>query len=316
MKTFLMLALAIFLFSCGQQTKQNTDKDIPHPTIYVTPAGDKIIFLEDYYGSYLKAIKNDYANRNQLYERIVQDTIFADYFAKSDYSELVKSKLSSPIRDTTGLRKYVADITSNRSKIEDLITSTLTESRKYLKDDSLTIYVLPCDADVEKVIKGKRGVEGMAAGSKQILITINSEINEWMEMLPYTIAREFDQAYWTKMNFNKAYQPTLLDYLVSEGRADSYAHLIYPNTLATWTKVMPKEVELEVWNKIKSQLKNTDVAYQYNVMFGSKSEYVLWGGFTLGYHIVQSALKNHPELTPVEWVSLPPQKILEMSDYK
>ena len=135
-------------------------------------------------------------------------------------------------------------------------------------------------------------------------------------MLPYTIGRVFDQAFWTKMYFNKAYQPTLLDYLVSEGRADSYAHLIYPNTLATWTKVMPKEVELEVWNKIKSQLKNTDVAYQYNVMFGSKSEYVLWGGFTLGYHIVQSALKNHPELTPVEWVSLPPQKILEMSDYK
>ena len=316
MKTFLTLALVVFLVGCGQQTKQNANKDIPHPTVYVTPAGDKIVFLEDYYGFYLNSLKNDYAKRNQLYERVVKDTIVTNYFTKSDYSELVKGKLSTPLRDTAGLRKYILDIRANTPKIEDIITSALIESRKYLKNDSVTIYVLPCTADVEKVLTGKKGAEGLTAGAKQILITVDPEISEWAEMVSYTVAREFEHAYWTKMNFNKSYQPTLLDYMISEGRADSYAHLLYPNTVATWTKVMDKKVEDELWQRIKSQLKNTNMAYEYDVMDGSKSEYVFWGGFTLGYHIVQSALKNHPELAPAEWTNLPSEKILEMGDYK
>lgn len=316
MRYLFITALVLFISGCGQQAKQNTNNDMAKPVVYITPAGDKIVFLEDYYRAYLKVIKANYSNRSKVYEAKIQDTIFNKYFTKSEYSQLVKYRLAMPIRDTAGLGNYIFQITNNHSKIEEIITSALAQSNKYLKNDSVTIYIKPCNSDIQKINEGMGGVSGLTAGSKQIILTIDPGINSWQVMLSYNIAHEFNHAYWTKMNFNKLSQFTLLDYLVFEGRADSYAHLVYPDVACPWTKVLPQKVELELWDKIKSQLKNADIAYQYNVMFGSKNEYPYWGGYALGYHIVQSALKSHPELTPLEWANLPPEKILEMSDYK
>lgn len=316
MKKLLLFILILSFVGCGQHAKRNMAHDIPQPTVYTTPAGDKIVFLEDYYRVYLKDIKIDYKNRNIIYEQAIKDTIFNKYFSKCEYAGLISDKLSTPIRDTTELGNYVYEIGYNRAKIEELVTSALAESRKYLKDDSITIYIIPADYDIEKTINGMGGVLSSKAGSKEMLITIDPEMTSWKEMLSYNIAREYNQAYWAKMNFKKEDQTNLLDYLLSEGRADSYAHLIYPKTIAPWTNVFNLDVELDMWNKIKSQLNNRDMAFQYNVMYGSKNEYVLWGGFTLGYHIVQSVLKNHPELTPAEWTNCPSDKMLQMSDYR
>jgi uncharacterized protein YjaZ len=315
MKNLLLLVFILAFFGCEQRPKQIVYN--PKATVYVTPAGDKIIFLEDYYRAYLKAIKANYKNRNSIYEERVQDSIFKSYFSKSEYAELVKSQLSSPIKDTTGLGNHIALIDSNRKKIEGLITSALAESNKYLKNDSLTIYIIPSDSDMGRIMQGMKGISGLTAGSKQIILTLDLTINTWEEHLPYAVAHEFNHTYWTKMNFKTA-QWTLLNYLVLEGRADSYAHLIYPNVKCPWTSILSAKVEADLWNRIKSQLQNTNTSYRYSVMFGaqSRSPYPLWGGYTLGYHIVQSALKNHPELTPAEWINLSPEKILEMSDYK
>lgn len=320
---FIRSLLTVFvvgvLFSCGHQTKQtsqNTPRDIPHAIVYTTPAGDKIIFLEDYYRVYFKAIKSNYNNRVKLYYRDIADSIFNEYFTKSEYSGELRNRLFTGINDTTKLGDYIYGITNNRQKIQELITTALTESRRYLKNDSVTIYILPANYDIHMTMDGVGGVSGFTPGSKQIILIINTEESQWKENVSLTIAHEFNHTYWTKVNFYKSYQRTLLDYLVFEGKAESYAHLIYPNIPAPWTKALPEKVEADLWNKIKSQLKNQDMAYQYEVMFGSKNEYPFWGGYTLGYHIIQSALKNRPELTPAEWTNLPSEKILEMSNYK
>lgn len=315
MRKLLPLIIVSFLFSCGQRTKQSIKRDIPHSVVYTTPAGDKIIFLEDYYNVYLNAIKKDYANRNTVYQEDIQDTIFKEYFSQSEYAPLIKSALSSPIRDTVGLRDFISSISKNHEKIEAICTTALAECRKYLKNDSITIYIMPSTHDMFMKIEGMGGISGITAGSKQIVLTVEPAVYKWAEMLPYNVAHEYNHTYWTKMNFTKS-SHNLLDYLVFEGRADSYAHLIYPDIECSWTKPLPEDVESQLWNRIKPQLNDTDIAFQYGVMFGSGSQYPYWGGYKLGYRIVQSALKNHPGLSPVEWTNLPSEKILEMSDYK
>ena len=159
------------------------------------------------------------------------------------------------------------------------------------------------------------GITAVTAGSKQILMTIDTSVRTWKEILKYAVAHEFNHSYWTKLNFSKSAHLTLLDYLVFEGRADSYAHLIYPDIQCPWTNALMANDEADLWNKIKPNLQSEDGTMMRGVMFGS-ADYPMWGGYTLGYHIVQSALKNHPELKPEEWASMAPEKILEMSDYK
>ena len=172
---------------------------------------NKIIFLNDYYSTYTKAVKKDIANRDHLYKEKVQTAILNSYFLKSEYAYIVNDFLSAPIQNTTELKQAIKRIKANRKKIEKRITSALKRSYTYLKNEGLTIYVLPANPDNKAVIKSMSGIMGLTAGSKQVLLTIEPEVAGWEEMLEYAVAHEYNHMYWTKLNFGKSTKWTLLD---------------------------------------------------------------------------------------------------------
>lgn len=277
-------------------------------------SSNKIIFLNDYYSAYADIVKNDIANRDNLYKEKIQTAIFNNYFLKSEYSDIVNDFLSAPIQNTTELKQAIERIDVNKKKIERKITSTLKKSNTYLKNDSLTIYILPVNPDNKAIMQSMNGIMGLTAGSKQILLTIEPEIIGWEEMLEYAVAHEYNHMYWTKMNFGKSTKWTLLDYLIFEGRGDSFAHLLYPKVKAPWTFALNEKDKDDLWNRIKPKLQSEDISFQMEVMFGSKN-YPFSGGYTIGYDIVQIALKN-TRLTAENWTNLSSEKLLEMSGYK
>jgi len=275
---------------------------------------NKTIFLNDYYSAYAETAKNDVANRDNLYKEKIQTVIFNSYFLKSEYSYIVNDFLSAPIQNTTELKQAIERINVNKKKIESKITSALKKSNTYLKNDSLTIYILPANPDNKAIMKSMSGIMGLTAGSKQVLLTIEPEVVGWEEMLEYAVAHEYNHMYWTKMNFGKSTKWTLLDYLVFEGKGDSFAHLLYPKVKAPWTSALNEKDKDDLWNSIKLKLQSEDIPFQMEVMFGS-SNYPYSGGYTIGYNIVQKALKN-TKLNPDNWTNLSSEKLLEMSGYK
>ena len=158
------------------------------------------------------------------------------------------------------------------------------------------------------------GIMGLTAGSKQVLLTIEPEVAGWEEMLEYAVAHEYNHMYWTKLNFGKSTKWTLLDYLVFEGKGDSFAHLLYPKVKAPWTNALNKKEQNDLWNSIQPKLQSEDVPFQMEVMFGSRN-YPYSGGYTIGYNIVQKALKS-TKLTPEDWINLNSEKLLEMSKFR
>ena len=315
MKKLRVLSLILLLFGRNIAAQQNSATNKSKPDTYLTPAGDKIVFLNTYYTSFLNAVKAGYTNKDSLFKAIVQGPILDNYFARSEYTDLVKSHFYYSIQDTTGLANYISSIQNSEKMIEEIVSATLSDANKILKNDSITIYILPSNNYQKFMIKRMRGVTAVTAGSKQILITIDTNFGNWKDMLKYTIAHEFDHTYWTKSHFSNSMRFTMLDYLCFEGRADSYAHLIYPDFKCPWTNVLADDKKTEAWTKIKPELQSEDQTLMSGVMFGS-AEYPFWCGYTMGYSIVQSALKNHPELTPEQWANMEPEKLLEMSDYK
>lgn len=275
---------------------------------------NKIIFLNDYYSDYADTAENDITNRDNLYNEKVQTAISNSYFLKSEYSFIVNDFLSSPIQNTTELKKAVERITTNKKRIKSKIISALEKSNTYLKNDSLTIYILPANPDNKAMMQSMSGIMGLTAGSKQILLTIEPEIIGWEEMLEYAVAHEYNHAYWTNLNFGKSTKWTLLDYLIFKGRGDSFAHLLYPKVNAPWTSALCIKDKKDLWNKIKPKLQSEDIPFQMEVMFGSRS-YPFSGGYTIGYDIVQQALQD-TTLTAKNWTNLSSEKLLEMSEYK
>ena len=276
---------------------------------------DKIIFLTDNYTTYIKKVNLDDENRDSIYKEIIQNSIFEKHFQKSEYALIVKDFFASPINNTSELKKSIEKIEENRELIKNKIIGALKMSREKIGNDSLTIYIMPVNPENREIIDGMTGIMGLTAGSKQIILTIEPEISGWENMLEYAVAHEFNHAYWTNLNFGKFPKWTLLDYFIFEGRGDYFAHLLYPTVIAPWTIALTESQKLELWKTIKPNLKSEDMSYQMEVMFGSR-KYPIWGGYSLGYDMVLTALINNENLNAGNWTNLEAHKILELSKYK
>lgn len=237
-------------------------------------SNNKIIFLNDIYSDYTKTAQNQISDLNDLdniYKDKIQSTIINRYFLKSEYSGIVNDYLSAPVQNTNELNKAIERINSNKKRIKSKIRSALEKSNTYLKNDGLTIYVLPANPDNNAIMQSMSGIMGLTAGSKQILLTIEPEIVGWEEMLEYAVAHEYNHAYWTNINFGKSTKWTLLDYLIFEGRGDSFAHLLYPKVKAPWTSALNEKDKEDLWNRIRAKLQSEDIPFQMEVMFGSRN---------------------------------------------
>lgn len=284
-------------------------------TILGQTSGDKIIFLTDFYTSFVDKVKMNSKSVDSIYKETIQTGVCQKHFQKSEYAFLVKDFFAAPIKNTSELTKSIDRLTLNQETIKTKITGALKKSRQNISNDSLTIYIIPVNPDSKSIIKAMTGIMGLTAGSKQIILTIEPEILGWENMLEYAVVHEFNHACWTNTNFGKSTKWTLLDYLVFEGRGDYFAHLLYPNVVAPWTTALTENQKTELWNKIKPNLQSEDISYQTEVMFGSRN-YPVWGGYTIGYDMVLKALTNNKNLKPNDWTNLNSDKILELSKYK
>jgi uncharacterized protein YjaZ len=284
-------------------------------TTFGQTTSDKVIFLTDFYTTFIDKVKADDKNGDSIYKENIQNSIFDKYFQKSEYAFIVKDFFATPIKNTSELKKSIDRIALNQEAIKTKIIGALKKSRKYIENDSLTIYIIPVNPESRQVIEGMTGIMGLTAGSKQIILTIEPNIFGWENMLEYALAHEFNHAYWTNFNFGKSAKWTLLDYLVFEGRGDYFAHLLYPNVIAPWTLALTENQKSDLWSKIKPNLQSEDISYQLEVMFGSRN-YPVWAGYSVGYDIVLTALTNNKKLKVDNWTNLASDKILELSKYK
>ena len=116
----------------------------------------------------------------------------------------------------------------------------------------------------------------------------------------------------------------LLYDLILEGRADSFAHIVYPDVDIAYVSSISIMTQKEVWNEIKPNLETGDMNYITKVMFGGyietpegykKIPYPCCG-YAIGYNIVQEFIKNNPEVTIDEWTDMKAIDILEKSRWE
>lgn len=284
-------------------------------TSFGQTASDKIIFLSDFYTNFIYKLEEDNKNADSIYKKTIQNAIYQKYFQRSEYASIVEQFFATPINNTSELKKSIARITQNQKTIKTTIIGTLKKSRQYIENDSLTIYIIPANPESRQLMEHMGGIMGLTAASKQIILAIEPDILGWENMLEYAVAHEYNHAYWSNVNFGKLAKWTLLNYMVFEGRGDYFAHLLYPNVVTPWTLALTENQKLDLWNRIKPNLQSEDIRFQMEVMFGSRN-YPVWGGYSLGYDIVLTALTNNKKLKPDNWTNLGSDKILELSKYK
>lgn len=308
MKYALTLIITFQFFGCGQRAQVTANKkQVPF---------HEVIYLDKYYTDFLEAIRADSSNRDSIYSNQIKDKIVSEHFSKTEYSDFVSGWFSKPIKSTSDLSKYISDIATNRKEIETIISSAYLGCNNYLNNDSVIFYIVPALADKKKVMNEMGGAAGFTPGSKQIVLQVDFNIKTWKEALKYTIAHEFNHACLIKENPTEMREFTLLRYLVFEGKAEAFATLVYPlekeripNTFS-----LSDHEKKALWLKIKPDLQSDNWDIFMEVMFGSKN-YPNYGGYTLGFDIIQTAFKNHPEILKTNWTYLDAESFLKLSDY-
>jgi len=107
----------------------------------------------------------------------------------------------------------------------------------------------------------------------------------------------------------------MADYLVFEGRADSFARLIDPQHRAPWTNALTPQQERVAWRTIERNLQSTAPSLLQGLMFGGAQGLRPWAGYTIGFHIVQAFLKGHPDLGVSQWTAIGAGELLKQASY-
>lgn len=253
-----------------------------------------------------------------------------DYGTATDRSQLILS-LSKDIKNSSigyagfrtkqNLRNYLADAIFNlknnkeiqkfyfdEKKILRIIKKVIILCHKVIPSEPTKIFIFPTFSTF--VHKKMFGTTGYTPWKNTMLIFINSQSRLWKSALSRTIAHEFNHSIVLKYNNWK----TLLDSIIFEGLAEYFQEYVIGGKRTRWVKALGVSQSKELFLKLKKYLQSKNPKLYHSVFFGDK-KYPLWSGYSVGYHIIRSFIKNN---LGVEWkqiIKLSPKEILKRSNF-
>ena len=228
--------------------------------------------------------------------------------------ERVRGQMATPIEDAAGLAREAAalaavDLAPRLEQAYARITAMLPSP-----EPGRAVAVAALDPANDYVRREMQGVVGQCLGDN-ILLQV-APVDGWETWLPYHLAHEYHHAIWGYTYFYLQGHTTmdLLAMIVNEGMADSFAHCVFPELRAPWTRALTPEQEAAQWQIMQPLLGSEDPALYERFMFGDGETPGLTG-YTIGYETVQRFLRARPGLTPAEWVAVDPREVLAVSGY-
>lgn len=270
-----------------------------------------IVTVYDGMAQYANAVAADpAADRRVLWQKHVIDLYWNRCAEGGEYIDFAPS-LKKPYADIEFLRKAASVLQA--SSVQSLVRSALEKSGSVLPSAAITACVMAADSSWT-YLRAMNGVGGFTAGAGKIWLTILPE-GQWLDWVAYATAHEYHHSVWTARHGKQNPIENMTDYLVFEGRADSFAHFIYPQQHAPWTKALTKQQEKAAWEIVQRNLNSTSPDLLQNLMFGGTEGVSRWAGYTIGFNIVQDFLTTHPDLDVNRWAEIEASELFKQSSY-
>ena len=276
----------------------------------------RVILAYEGQARYLEEVKSDPdADTASLWREHVVGAYREDCLA-GEYERLAEGRLSEPVLDLERLEDAVKALRG--SNVAQIVATALRRSARELTGSDTTICVfVEGDRMAAYSREAAAGAGGFTAGSGKILLFVNPE-GDWKQWTPYITAHEYHHAAWTHLwtGDHPGQEPLsdLVDYLIFEGRADSFARLLYPDKIAPWTHALNQEEEREQWKVMRADLHNADQNLWSRYAIGGPAT-PRWILYTIGFHVVQRYLERHPDRGVRRWTAMEVHDLLEESGY-
>ncbi|WMM24461.1 DUF2268 domain-containing putative Zn-dependent protease [Tissierella sp. MB52-C2] len=272
-----------------------------------------IIFPEEELREYIRKAKENEEEIDELYKEIVYEPIRSELTKDTEYPDYEFPNIQYTIKNLDKLEKSL-EIFCIEKDIICFAENVLWQCDSFLSREDATVYIMPLDPDNVHFSMG--GVTGVTSLDGKILVCINPMIDDWEELFPYALAHEYHHSVLMKdKSYEGVWNISMLENLLLEGRADSFADIVYPDVERT---LSPLSIirEKEMWDKIKENFDSMDYGYQREIMFGGIKGIPRNCGYTIGYNIMQAFIKNNPDVSVEEWTNMDAKEILEKSGYE
>ncbi len=309
----LISALLLILVGCSKESGHDEIKKLPSQKEVEFNHGEQKFKVIPFYKEVLdytkKANEEPALNNNDLYN----DTVTQPLREKITDNKLTLStdlsNFLTTTRDVNRLEKYSKELLMKQNKINNAIKDALISSSKELSGGDKVVVVMPINPEVP--IDDMNGVAAWTLSQNFILLQINPNFSE--DQLKYTIAHEYHHT----VNMEDSIGSSLLDFVVFEGKGDTFAKMIYPDIEVSWTQDVPEDLIMDALEQLKKHGSSFDQELYNEFMNGNATKNIpKWANYIIGYKIMQSYLIRNQNSTIKEWTALDPKKIIQGSEYK
>lgn len=304
MKSIYLLSATLLLASCSPSAEKPETYDISftHEKQEI-----QIVPLYKAYDDYIQAVSKHPEDNEALYKKYVLGAK-NDVIKKEQLQAMpVPSIYEQPSENIKDLKQMNTYLKKHHQRIMKQIKSSLLTSMKQLpRDEKLVVFVSPTTPLEHDDAKRYGGVSGVAQGNNSMSLFFLKDFSK--ESLRNTTAHEYHHT----VALDEPNRATMLDYIILEGKAEFFAHKLYPMESSEAIAPLLDHSLEHVISELNAERLTTD-----DLFFGNYEKQIpSFTKYRLGYMIVSDFVKKHPEISLKEWSRMSSVQILEKSSYQ
>lgn len=171
---------------------------------------------------------------------------------------------------------------------------------------------MPAIPEIINSLEEMGDVSGYAWNKNTVVLLVGPSFQKGD--LLYTVAHEYHHVVYMETPGSSWY--TLLEQSVLEGKADTFATLLYPEVDVPWVKPFTIQENEKVVDIFSANLESTNSDITVDFLNGNQWKGIpQWSKYKIGYQIMKDFQTEHSHMTVEEWTRMPAKEVLEKSNF-
>ncbi|MEH7385440.1 DUF2268 domain-containing putative Zn-dependent protease [Bacillus sp. JJ1521] len=314
----IFIIITVLLISCSNKTIEvESPKDLNIKNPVIVKNGNQEFRIIPFYSQildYLESVSEieEHEKMEEHYYQKVVEPFQLDTLGKGKGFWLKDHWAFATPKNIKTLEEFVYSLINNQDEINKTIEQALIKSSNTLPGENKRVYLFPPNPDDMYDINLMGGTAGLAVKDVIIIQIDPSSFN--LDLLEYSVAHEYHHTIYMEGG-NVNWKNTLLDSIIHEGKADTFAKSLYPDINIPWIEPLSAQTEKEVWENSEDDLWSID-SLIINDYFGNPNKGIPhWTNYKIGFQIMNSFLENNPSTSIDNWTRLSAEEILLNSKY-
>ena len=309
MKKYSCFSVLSFFLLAGCAADESKTEQKPEPAVestYTVVHNDQHFTVESYeeeLRTFLAESQETPLEREALYREIVHSSLRDKGVS---YDQLEYWMFAAPTNLGT-FEKSLDKLKERKAEIDQAVQEALTDSAELLPGEDKTVHILPALPEETLAMEAVNFVTGIVWSKKAIFIFIDPRAP--IDAIKHVVAHEYHHTIYMELVVYSS--DDLLEYSIIEGKADSFAEMLYPDVPIPWTEPMTEDEKATVLPIFMEHRNSIDGEIITTFRNGDYAQGIpTWSTYKLGYEWVQDYLSNHPDLSVTEWTMLNQEEFL------